>query len=276
MGLFGKLFEKKNCSICGGEIGMLGNKKLSDGNLCKNCRKKLSEFYDGFGNATVEGIQTQLTLREENRRKLDEFQTTYAFGEHAWFLIDAENQQFVVLSESDGDVTSIDQVKDKNPDIIKFSQVRDVKIKEMMAANEVKKTVDGKQVSYNPKHMTYYATFDMQIFLKDHPYLEYIYVTLNKKIQIKCEAPRKVATYGEIIALNIIGLPEAQIDKREKAYNSNSLLDIVFRSDIQLPDYSFGFPVNFGNRKDIQRYKAFLIMSDRIKEIILGNYVEEA
>ena len=26
MGLFGKMFEKKNCDICGGEIGLLGNK----------------------------------------------------------------------------------------------------------------------------------------------------------------------------------------------------------------------------------------------------------
>ena len=25
MGLFGKMFEKKTCSICGGEIGLLGN-----------------------------------------------------------------------------------------------------------------------------------------------------------------------------------------------------------------------------------------------------------
>jgi len=35
MGLFGKLFEKKICSICGGEIGLLGNRRLADGNLCK-------------------------------------------------------------------------------------------------------------------------------------------------------------------------------------------------------------------------------------------------
>ena len=32
MGLFGKLFEKKECSVCGGEIGLLGNRKLEDGN----------------------------------------------------------------------------------------------------------------------------------------------------------------------------------------------------------------------------------------------------
>ena len=42
MGLFGKLFDKKECSVCGGEIGLLGNRKLEDGNLCKECAAKLS------------------------------------------------------------------------------------------------------------------------------------------------------------------------------------------------------------------------------------------
>ena len=44
MGLFGKMFEKKTCSICGGEIGLLGNRKLEDCNLCKECARKLSPF----------------------------------------------------------------------------------------------------------------------------------------------------------------------------------------------------------------------------------------
>ena len=44
MGLFGKIFEKKECSICGGEIGLLGNRKLEDGNMCKNCASLLSPW----------------------------------------------------------------------------------------------------------------------------------------------------------------------------------------------------------------------------------------
>lgn len=36
------LFDKKNCDICGEKIGLLGNRKLDDGNLCKNCARKLS------------------------------------------------------------------------------------------------------------------------------------------------------------------------------------------------------------------------------------------
>ena len=57
MGLFGKLFEKKECAICGGEIGLLGNRKLDDGNLCKNCAAKLSPWFRDRRSSTVEEIK---------------------------------------------------------------------------------------------------------------------------------------------------------------------------------------------------------------------------
>ena len=34
------LFDKKYCDICGEKIGLLGNRKLENGNLCKELRKK--------------------------------------------------------------------------------------------------------------------------------------------------------------------------------------------------------------------------------------------
>ena len=39
------LFDKKYCDICGEKIGLLGNRKLEDGNLCKDCARKLSPFF---------------------------------------------------------------------------------------------------------------------------------------------------------------------------------------------------------------------------------------
>ena len=36
------LFDKKYCDICGEKIGLLGNRKLSDGNMCKDCAKGIS------------------------------------------------------------------------------------------------------------------------------------------------------------------------------------------------------------------------------------------
>ncbi len=56
MAFFG-LFDKKICAICGGEIGLLGNRKLEDGNCCKNCASKLSPWFDERRHSTVEQIK---------------------------------------------------------------------------------------------------------------------------------------------------------------------------------------------------------------------------
>jgi len=61
------LFDKKYCDICGEKIGLLGNRKLENGNLCKNCAKKLSPWFSDRRNSTVEEIRAQLTYREENQ-----------------------------------------------------------------------------------------------------------------------------------------------------------------------------------------------------------------
>ena len=76
MGLFGKLFEKKECSICGGEIGLLGNRKLEDGNMCKNCAAKLSPWFSDRRQSTVDEIKEQLDYREANREKVASFRIT--------------------------------------------------------------------------------------------------------------------------------------------------------------------------------------------------------
>ena len=72
MGLFGKLFDKKECAICGGEIGLLGNRKLEDGNMCKDCAAKLSPWFDDRRNSTVEQIQAQLDYREANKKEVEQ------------------------------------------------------------------------------------------------------------------------------------------------------------------------------------------------------------
>ena len=48
------LFDKKYCDICGEKIGLLGNCKLDDGNLCKECAKKLSPWFEERRHSTVE------------------------------------------------------------------------------------------------------------------------------------------------------------------------------------------------------------------------------
>lgn len=58
------LFDKKDCSICGAKIGLLGNKKLKDGNMCKDCAGKLSVWFQDRSDSTVLEIQNQLGVRK--------------------------------------------------------------------------------------------------------------------------------------------------------------------------------------------------------------------
>ena len=70
------LFDKKYCDICGEKIGLLGNRKLEDGNLCKDCAKKLSPWFSDRRNSTVSEIKEQLAYREKNRERAAQFRTT--------------------------------------------------------------------------------------------------------------------------------------------------------------------------------------------------------
>ena len=88
MGLFGNLFEKKICSVCGGEIGLLGNRKLEDGNLCKNCAKKLSPWFSDRRHSTVDEIKEQLAYREANLEQVKAFLTTRTLGADTKILLD--------------------------------------------------------------------------------------------------------------------------------------------------------------------------------------------
>ena len=57
------LFDKKYCDICGEKIGLLGNRKLEDGNLCKNCAAKLSPFFSERRRSTISSVSS-LTARK--------------------------------------------------------------------------------------------------------------------------------------------------------------------------------------------------------------------
>ena len=62
-------FDKKYCDVCGEKIGLLGNRKLENGNLCKDCAAKLSPFFSERKSSTVEEIKEQLAYREEKQKR---------------------------------------------------------------------------------------------------------------------------------------------------------------------------------------------------------------
>ncbi|MDD6069257.1 MAG: DUF4428 domain-containing protein [Clostridiales bacterium] len=171
MGLFGKIFEKKECSICGGEIGLLGNRKLEDGNLCKECAAKLSPWFSDRRNSTVTEIQEQLAYREDNKRAVDAFHTTCSFGRNTKILIDEDAKKFMV--------TSARNLKDANPDVLDFSQVTgcDLDIEEDRS-EETREDAEGNSVSYNPPWFCY--SYDFKIIIRvNHPYFDTMSFQLN-------------------------------------------------------------------------------------------------
>lgn len=164
-------FDKKYCDVCGDKIGLLGNRKLEDGNLCKNCAKKLSPWFDERRHSTVEQIKRQLAYREENQAKAAAFNCTRSFGRGSTRLyIDDGAHKFAVYRG--GDFAS------GNPDILDFSQAAGCDLDIRENRREMRRTVDGKSVSYNPPRYEY--SYDFKVTLRvNHPYFDDMAFDLN-------------------------------------------------------------------------------------------------
>ena len=102
------LFDKKYCDICGEKIGLLGNRKLDDGNLCKECAKKLSPWFEERRHSTVDSIKEQLAYREANKAKVSAFQITREFATNRYHVyIDDTKGQFAIARAMNVDETLI-------------------------------------------------------------------------------------------------------------------------------------------------------------------------
>ena len=74
------LFDKKFCDICGEKVNMLTQKKLSDGQLCSDCKHKLGSFTSGWKQRTVQDVKNHLEQREQNKQKYQQFNCTATAG----------------------------------------------------------------------------------------------------------------------------------------------------------------------------------------------------
>ena len=175
MGFFGKLFEKKECSLCGGEIGLLGNRKLEDGNCCKTCAGKLSPWFDDRRHSTVDQIRQQLAYREQNREALNGFRPVLAFGERYTLRVELNNGipvRFVV--------ERYDDYREENADIVNFKDVTSFNIDVCDSKRELKqRNSEGEMVSYNPPRYEYSYDFYAEIHV-NHPYFDDIRFELNR------------------------------------------------------------------------------------------------
>ena len=174
------LFDKKFCDICGDKIGLLGNRKLEDGNLCKDCASKLSPWFSERRRSTVQDIKNQLAYREENQAKVAAFNTTRAIGQYYMVLIDEDAKKFCVAQARD--------VRSGNPDILDFTQVTGCDLDIDESKSEIThKDSEGKSVSYNPPRYKYGYDFEM-IIRVNHPYFDEISFRLNdSRVQVTGE-----------------------------------------------------------------------------------------
>ena len=170
MGFF-DAFKKKQCSICGGDIGLLGNRKLEDGNMCKNCARKLSPFFSDRRNSTVAEIEAQLAYREDNKQAVAAFHVTRSLGEDTKVLIDEDAGKFMV--------TDARNLAEANPDVLDFSQVTGVDLDiDEDQSEATREDKDGNEVSYNPPK--FFFTYDFHVVIRvNHPYFDEIRFRLN-------------------------------------------------------------------------------------------------
>ena len=171
MGFLGGLFEKKNCDVCGNKIGLLGNRKLEDGNLCKDCAAKLSPWFSERRHSTLAEIQQQLQYREANRTKVGLFNATRTIGKYYKVYIDDNKRQFMV--------TNAGKIADANPDVLDFSQITGCDLDVRENRSELKqKDKEGKSVSYNPPRFEYSYNFYCTIHVNT-PYFDEMHFPLN-------------------------------------------------------------------------------------------------
>lgn len=165
------LFDKKFCSICNAKIGLLGNRKLEDGNLCKDCASKLSPWFSERRQSTVDNIREQLAYREDNRSAVSSFHATRTLGRSTRVFLDEDARKFMV--------TSAKNLAEANPDVLDYSQVTGCDLDVDENRRELRHPdKDGKQVSYVPPRYEYSYDFYVIIHV-NHPYFDQIRFRLN-------------------------------------------------------------------------------------------------
>lgn len=167
------LFDKKYCDICGEKIGLLGNRKLDDGNLCRDCAKKLSPWFTERRHSTVEEIKRQLAYREANKEKVRAFRVARSFpASGSTLFIDDAKGQFAVgdnLNEAE------------NPDIVELSAVTGCRLDVQEHRDEEEyRDSEGEMRSYSPPRYRYSFDYSVEISVNS-PYFDGMSLSLNSE-----------------------------------------------------------------------------------------------
>ena len=189
MGFFGKLFEKKQCDLCGGEIGLLGNRKLEDGNCCKDCAKKLSPWFDERRHSTVEQIKAQLQAREYNKLALETWQPSIALGDYYTMYVKTKGDVPISFV-----VSNSDKYRENNADILSFLWITACTPDIRESRTELKQTnSQGEKVSYDPPRYEYRYDFYIKLDIKGCDYIDDMRFRINSST-VKLETVMPKAT----------------------------------------------------------------------------------
>ena len=220
------LFDKKYCDVCGEKIRFLGNRKLEDGNLCKDCAEKLSPWFSDRRRSTVSEIKAQLAYREENKEKVAAFRCSRTLGESSLVCIDDEKGQFLIRrgGESLGN----------NPDVLALDDVQDCRVDIEESKREEKHlNEEKKQVSFEPPRFTYSYGFYVEISV-NHPYFDDMRFRVNRS-SVEIQTGMPIQTSGLLAAAKLF-TPDVPDTAHCEAYQKYlAMAEEIRRALLRLP-----------------------------------------
>lgn len=208
------LFDKKYCDICGEQIRLLGNRKLEDGNMCKDCAHKISPFMTDRRRTTVAEMKEHLAYREANKAKLRAFNPTQTYGESKKVYIDTVAGTFVVSSRSPGNWA------DENPDVMALGDVTQCTLDIDEDRDEIyMKDAQGNNVSYNPKRYKFTYDFKIQILVNNRWFDDIAFKLNSFDVEGMGTAEyHKYEVMGNQIRAALTGAPMAQTGYPQQGY----------------------------------------------------------
>ncbi|MDO4502805.1 MAG: DUF4428 domain-containing protein [Coriobacteriia bacterium] len=199
-------FDKKKCSICGGDAGRVFVKKLEDGLLCKECTGKLSPWFTGRRHSSVAEIEEQLAYREANKAAVAVFSPTRTWGGNTKVYLDEAAGKFIVTKSSNW--------RDENPDVIAVSDVLGVQMEaEEHRWEEKYRDSEGKEVSYNPPRFRGEVDYYVEISVNT-TYFDEIRFKLNDRTISDVDFATREATVriADDLKATLMGNREAVLD----------------------------------------------------------------
>ena len=188
MGLF-DVFKKKDCEICGKEVGLLGYKKLEDGEICKDCVKLLSPWFDDRRHSTVEQIKAQLQAREYNKLAMETWQPSIALGDYYTMYVKTKGDVPISFV-----VSNSDKYRENNADILSFLWITACTPDIRESRTELKQTnSQGEKVSYDPPRYEYRYDFYIKLDIKGCDYIDDMRFRINSST-VKLETVMPKAT----------------------------------------------------------------------------------